>query len=792
MRPLLLDLEGFTTFREPVSIDLEGAELFALAGPTGSGKSSVLDALCFALYGSVPRLDRRAVAPVISVGLSEARVRLRFAVGGRTYTAARVVRRQANGGATTKEARLESGDQTLAGDADSVTRCVEELLGLGFEQFTTCVLLPQGEFARFLHDTPKGRQQLLIRLLELEVYGRMREAANARKVAAEVQSAAARNELDRLAEATPDALAQADRRIDRLESLRHDLDRAGPQLDALAGQARDAERERVAAATAADQLDAVTVPDGVATLAEQVAAAAAALAAADLDAARAEEHVAAAERDRAALGDAGPLERVSAAAADRDEQTARVAKGQPIVVAARRDEQAALDQRAAARAVLLDAEAALEHARRDHRAADLAAGLAPGDPCPVCHRPLDDAPVHDAPDLGAAQAALTAARSAAEAQAVAATAATERRARAEAQLATLTEHVARLDAALAGAIPPDQAERRLAGIAAADERLRAAREGERAARAAARAARRAADQRQGRQAEGWRAFDAARDRLSPFAPPPADRDDLGAAWAALATWAARRAPGLHAEAAAAGGRFTALVAEHAALRDRLDAACREAGVEPGDRPRDACADALASGRAARERLTADLERAGRLRGELAALEQSAAVARKLRQHLSSNGFEQWLLDEALDRLAAGASQILRELSAGQYSLAVEPQQRSFLVIDHRNADERRPARTLSGGETFLASLALALTLASHLAELATSSAVRLESIFLDEGFGTLDPETLDVVAAALEELGARGRTVGLVTHVRDLAERLPVRFEVRRGPASSTVTKVVA
>jgi len=87
-------------------------------------------------------------------------------------------------------------------------------------------------------------------------------------------------------------------------------------------------------------------------------------------------------------------------------------------------------------------------------------------------------------------------------------------------------------------------------------------------------------------------------------------------------------------------------------------------------------------------------------------------------------------------------------------------------------------------------LSLALTLADHLAALAADAEPRLESIFLDEGFGTLDPEALDTVAAAIEELGSRGRTVGLVTHVRDLAERLPIRFEVRRGPAGSTVERV--
>src|SRR3546814_3088085 len=62
-----------------------------------------------------------------------------------------------------------------------------------------------------------------------------------------------------------------------------------------------------------------------------------------------------------------------------------------------------------------------------------------------------------------------------------------------------------------------------------------------------------------------------------------------------------------------------------------------------------------------------------------------------------------------------------------------------------------------------------------------SSDLSLDAIFLDEGFGTLDPEALDVVASAIEELGASGRMVGIVSHVRELAERVPVRFEIGRA-----------
>ena len=150
---------------------------------------------------------------------------------------------------------------------------------------------------------------------------------------------------------------------------------------------------------------------------------------------------------------------------------------------------------------------------------------------------------------------------------------------------------------------------------------------------------------------------------------------------------------------------------------------------------------------------------------------------------------EWLLSEALDELVTGATVMLNRITGGQYDLIYRDQ--DFWVVDHHDADMVRPARSLSGGETFAASLSLALALSDQLAGLSRDGAC-LESIILDEGFGTLDPDTLDVVAGALDELGARGRMVGVVTHVRELAERLPMRFEVRKVGGSATVERVEA
>jgi exonuclease SbcC len=191
------------------------------------------------------------------------------------------------------------------------------------------------------------------------------------------------------------------------------------------------------------------------------------------------------------------------------------------------------------------------------------------------------------------------------------------------------------------------------------------------------------------------------------------------------------------------------------------------------------------------RIAEAIERARTLKKKVETEREAAAVAGALGLHLKSSGFERWLLEAAFRRLASGATAILNELSSGQYSFEYDDKL-NFEVLDHRNADERRSARTLSGGETFLASLALALTLAEQTAELASEGSSRLESLFLDEGFGTLDDETLEIVANAIEDLGAKGRVVGLVTHQQSLADKIAVQFRVNKGPVTATVEKIIA
>jgi len=170
-----------------------------------------------------------------------------------------------------------------------------------------------------------------------------------------------------------------------------------------------------------------------------------------------------------------------------------------------------------------------------------------------------------------------------------------------------------------------------------------------------------------------------------------------------------------------------------------------------------------------------------------AAQDEQQVAKLLGDLLRSDRFPRWLVTAAVDALVADASTKLADLSGGEFDLTHEDG--DFYVIDHTDADSRRSVRTLSGGETFQASLALALALSSQMSALATAGAARLDSIFLDEGFGTLDPETLEVVATTLETLAQGQRMVGVITHVAALAERVPVRFIVARDARTSSVTR---
>jgi exonuclease SbcC len=177
----------------------------------------------------------------------------------------------------------------------------------------------------------------------------------------------------------------------------------------------------------------------------------------------------------------------------------------------------------------------------------------------------------------------------------------------------------------------------------------------------------------------------------------------------------------------------------------------------------------------------------KLEGQIAYDAHRSSVLEVLARELRADRFVEFVIQETLDLLATRASDELLRISDRRYSLVSADGE--FSVIDHVNADEQRSVKTLSGGETFMASLSLALALSRHVSDLAGEGlGARLEAVFIDEGFGSLDPETLEEVIDALERLRDADLLVGIISHVPEVATRIDEGLDVTRDGSRSVVT----
>ncbi|RSM41930.1 exonuclease SbcC [Actinoplanes sp. ATCC 53533] len=361
-------------------------------------------------------------------------------------------------------------------------------------------------------------------------------------------------------------------------------------------------------------------------------------------------------------------------------------------------------------------------------------------------------------------------------------------------LRQLQDRISELNASLVDAPVDEAAAAELTRIDHLEAETKAAHEKIQSSRAARDLAATAFDQLRANEQTAWHDLQAARDRLVPLGAPPVRQESLLAAWTDLVGWAGQQAHSRQTERAIAEGSLAAaerhLNGFQGALANRLSQADV---VVPQGRPLAetvgaAVAAALERARADARHVQTQRTHRAELVARKAAAEADHEVAHMLAGLLRSNEFPRWLVASALDVLVRDASASLAELTDGQFDLTHEDGE--FLVIDHTNADLPRPVKTLSGGETFQASLALALALSAQMTTLAAAGSARLDSIFLDEGFGTLDETTLNTVANTLENLASQGdRMVGVITHVSTLADRVPVKFRVNRDQYGSTVTR---
>jgi exonuclease SbcC len=854
VRPIRLRVKSFTAFRDETELDLSGLDVFAIAGPTGAGKSSLLDAITYALYGRVERVGEQ-VSQLISQGQPQMAVVLEFVVGADRWLLARRTQRGTPKTPPRTSAVLQrwidSEWASEAGQVREVDERIKKLIGLDYAGFTRAVLLPQGKFDQFLAGDAKDRRRILNDLLGLGLFERMARHANRLATVANDEHRSRTHLLaTEYAGVSPEALETAHERASGvreretklraaytsvLEMVRRrdEARRAAEELRACATEAR---RHGATAATAAKALtdlarDLATADNDVAakTKAAQEASAGATKARATFE--KEVERSGSARDLTAALSHAALLtkareeaERSATVASQAEASWPALHRDATSAATAQREAETRLGEQKGA---LARAQAKLREAQHDHRVALVARGLKPGDPCPICGEPLRAAPkAPPATVVERAEDAVKLAESAVETadsrqreaerharDAVRAVADAKKAVgKAKEQVAEKAKEIAGLETALkkvlGSRLPEDPVSALDARLADLEKLDAAAREADREAEHCAHAR----DSSAGARERILQKVETERVRLPADGAPLLRRARAAAPRATFPAFPAARADGLAAlrdfagelsnaysvlaaelekTASQRGGLEASFVAEaravaggliaHAATLEELtrsiERAAREATEEAATAERDA------------EELERKLARRGELEREIEALAGRSALLRNLALDLKQDQIIDFLQAEALRSLAGAGSSRLAYLSGDRYRLRYRDDE--FYVVDRWGGDEERSVRTLSGGETFLASLALALALSEQVRSLATTERARLDSLFLDEGFGTLDPETLNDVKESIDRLGGDGRLVGVISHISELTNQFPARVEVAKSQRGSRLKLIV-
>lgn len=834
MRPLELKLRNFRSYSGEHLFDFRERRLVGIVGPLGSGKSSILDGISFGLYGRTPRLGS-ATKTLINQRAADMSVVLRFAVEDEVWEAARSIRIKG----TSRHALYRYEQDTP--DAEPIERLtmerevnkrIVELLGLDFSAFERSVLLAQGRFAEFLQARPTDRDKVLKGVFGHDRVDRMKGIAKERR--------------DKASHALEKLLI----RLEKVDGVKQQMKLGQEQLRAARGRMKrlDEAATEIAALeevikSAADTMrmtkdrlgvleeHADRLPDPDATHRSLADAAAAEKRRGDLGIAlhAAQQHLQAAERALKAANEAEEIElmdrslRLLAAAdpqlkavvgADRRIAAAaeRVAAGKGSVATAKkrmaeaeRIRDGSLGRAVEAAMIVDEADRALEGARHADMAATLRAGLTVDTECPVCEQPIIDLPnaageTHFGELERVAAAARHTKKEVDETRTVALTtlertkeqleAAAEETVAAEAQLAgsredairargDLEETTLQLEKILGPGDPGDHLEnRRQAYEALTADRDNAQRKADQV--------RSQHDQSIRDEQEAGKVIQGLSMRLAELATRldfpveiGEDTEALGGAFSQLRGRWRQAAAELEIERKAADEKRAAAATEYRRLLASLE-------VDGGfGEERAVLADRL-------ERLGRDiaandkeLKSANDLFEERAKLDDEIELFGRINADLTDSHFVRFLLDDERTRLAELGSEHLQQLSAGRYRFADD----TFAIVDLTAADVTRRAKSLSGGETFLASLALALALA----EMVAGTGGRLDAFFLDEGFGTLDPEHLDLALEGIEQLVTEqpNRLVVVVSHVPEMRMRLEDLIELERSPVTGD-TQVIA
>lgn len=841
VRPVKLTLEGFTSFASRAEIDFRPLDLFAITGQTGAGKSSILDGILFALFGETAR--KVTVPELRTQGSAAMRVQLEFAVGKREFLVSRVYQGKSAVDFKLHERQGEEWKLVTA-QAKQGNDDIQHIVGLDFHGFTRAVILPQGAFDEFLRGDAQQRTKILTDLLNLQLYQVMMQSANAR-------SARLRGETDLLKKQLERDFADAtDRHQEELEiaiaATRKGLESNRAQQEELApvrGVAAQLKNERARAKRLIGDLDAARLNQAakskaaeetkrlIEQTAQRQADAEAAISASPFQPAVYEQLVEVTPlarqiemlksdlSQRRARQKEKAASRASAEQAAQQAITALAAAQQALQVQSYADARKqfgsrevalrlAVDFRASA---IADADAreracreALEQTEREWehvRGRALRQHLKAGEPCPVCEQVVKKLPK----DAGETTEAVRQRRDEAQREYNQLQVAIAKHRECRAQAAKLVGESADMAGALealGGNLDQlEQAERQAesahrdlqahqAEAARLDEEIRQGTERLRTAN------------QEFQKYPDWNAlpFEELEENLKQQRDFKArhetlmrDKDSAAKAHSqaleastkvqAELLFLERAIQEKAAECESAAATIASFEQQLAAWQGREDL------VEQAVRRLTDEANVLLQKLGQTEsRLEALIEKRKRAREIQADLESKTADEvryRELGTLLNAKNFIAYVQRQMLERLATLASEQLRTLSESRYTLTLSHDSNDFFVQDHWNAGAMRSAKTLSGGESFLASLSLALALSDSVTGFGQQA--RLESLFLDEGFSTLDSDSLQTAIEAIQTLASSRRMVGVISHLPQLAEQLPAKLEVVKSATGSSV-----
>lgn len=901
MRPLRLYLRAFGPYLEETQLDFtrfENAGIFLISGPTGGGKTALLDAMSFALFGRATG-GRRDFASMRCMSAGESVptvVEYDFSLHGKAYRFRRSRYYHVNRNTKLSEPRethecftLENGEASPldSGSESTVRRKAEELLHLTGEQFAQVIVLPQGEFLKLLRASSRDKGEMLRTLFGAGQWKTLtdRLAARAKGLEDRLRELEARKSslLQKEGLETPAALEQAvadaarqerelrervgelERRAAESEKLLRAAE-AWKRLESSLESAQKAERAALEKKAQWDKKapEAAALRERAKSLREQAVALA-------QDSARLTERR---ERLRQALEEKRLAQKARQEAAtlrkdlaelekSRAELSARMEKGESFCKMCREasrslpgllENRQRLEQAAKAQKELLRRQEELQRARREleqaragsesaravslalsrqleqqealrlrSAALSLSSGLLPGQPCPVCGSREHPAPAAGEESLfdGKAFEALRAGEADARRESLRKAAVLESR-QEEARRAETAVEEQKKDPSLGEATPEETdwalerarqavaaAKRDADRLGAAEEKL-AALERERTSAALREQAEREKLSALEAQAEECERRAAGEQKSLPDSDPEA-LDRLLAESKARYDKTEREAAALLEQAEQTESQRAKAAEALALSRKALDSARRDAEAFEApwetapslEEAREAAAalreESLrcreSFGRAAQSTaaLRSALKAVQSLLAEQPGLEESFSRTARLAKALGGTNPKklpilQYALSIMLDEVLGCANRFFSALSRGRYALRLMDGPKGGNALSGLDLEVLdgasmlpRSIETLSGGEQFLASLSLAFGLSQVVQE--HSGAVRLDSLFIDEGFGSLDGETLDAAMKALALLQGgegNGRLIGIISHVSELKGRIPDRIEVTR------------